>query len=1232
MLRERKEQRKSDRKRKRFRPPLVAVLATALLAVLMATPGQAASAEPVAEDLVFYDDLIGRGVTRDATAPGKLGGRWADATAWRDSWSVVLPVDVNGNGIDELFFYEGSTGTAKIHDVTKNGQLGSVFWQADNWRKTWHSIIAVDVDGDGGDELFMYDRVNGHAKIHDLNSNGTLGRQLYTAENWRSWDLVNKLDVNGNDQDELVLYSQDRFQLTIFDLTPKGKVGKRYYNSVDFFESTQIMEAVDFNGDGNEDLLLYDREGRASIWNVASDATSINRLMFQRWRKTWESITPVDTDGDGTDELFFYEPSKGYAKFHDLKASGSLGRTLSESKGIEENFSTILPIRIDPKRAKPVAYQTKHGVRPPAKPAVTAWSFDTWTDVQWGYDNGETPDDHGIKHYELAVDEKIYKTYGPDSYVQGALKHHKLRHRVTGLKPNTQYKITVTAVDHDGNRTVSAITSARTLPRQGDGQGDSGGGGNGDDGDNNGAVTKPVWGGQVAGQRPVITVTQIVNPNNAIDISWCCASDYDSASLAPGGYDVYISEEGSSANPRKLDDVVSNGGSGEVHVPNLKFNTSYTVQVVAIGINGGRSDALQRTGIEVSDVTGQAGKDADEQSGTTVADPEPKPDKPTGPTDKPGDSGPSDPELPEGDEVIAYGSCSAGTGSDRGVVVVDLVNVNSTQQKYTTKVNEREITRVIPSGGNATVRLFGKADGRYVVSVRRGATRVLSDSLNIRCLGDKQMTDAFKSLGLEDYSGFSEEDKRFATDFFNFLPESLVSKLFNGGMEIEWTGAVGVGTPSVIPIGASANRQVTLTTSLSDPATGRDFIETQAVGFDYEYTGSGGLRAGGTWANKLAKHAEKVPAFKRFLERKPRVGSLHKAFKKKLPVSVSYSRFAGTKLSYEAVVTPEMGAKIDGGTLALPDPYDPISMPTGTSVVLKGSLIEGSELRTRYKLLNVDSRKTTLNGMAFGVTRLDGHRIAVYSGPTRGVIMESFLGIGRSVRVGFGLEGEVESMNLRYAEIDLDIQAGRDAYEKFVFGGSVPSSTHGVRSASQVVTSVSLRNSIEFHVGSWIADWGGADNSATLTSSKFDDGARKIYLVGDYGDRVVEVDYRIDSAGNVDRANSRYFFVYQNVSGAGITHALESFGRKPRPIRRGHVQIEVTGTELVKIQQKAKAYMDSGDAVLPGAFIQALAESQSDPEAVARLFRVWAPGVEPMLVDLREIKPLRGAIETKRTS
>jgi hypothetical protein len=99
---------------------------------------------------------------------------------------------------DEMFFYRSSDGAYRYYEMKTNGALGTQLSGGTGYSLGWSSITAVDLDGDGNDELFFYRSTDGAYRYYNMNTNGTLGAQLSGGTGYSlGWSSITAVNLNG---------------------------------------------------------------------------------------------------------------------------------------------------------------------------------------------------------------------------------------------------------------------------------------------------------------------------------------------------------------------------------------------------------------------------------------------------------------------------------------------------------------------------------------------------------------------------------------------------------------------------------------------------------------------------------------------------------------------------------------------------------------------------------------------------------------------------------------------------------------------------------------------------------------------------------------------------------------------------------------------------------------------------------------------------------------------------
>jgi hypothetical protein len=108
---------------------------------------------------------------------------------YSEGWDSITAIDLDGNGQDEIFFYR-EDGTFGYYNIRTDGSIGSLISSGTNYSRGWDSISPVDLDGDGQDEMFFY-REDGTFRYYNIRTDGSIGSPINSGTDYSTgWDSI----------------------------------------------------------------------------------------------------------------------------------------------------------------------------------------------------------------------------------------------------------------------------------------------------------------------------------------------------------------------------------------------------------------------------------------------------------------------------------------------------------------------------------------------------------------------------------------------------------------------------------------------------------------------------------------------------------------------------------------------------------------------------------------------------------------------------------------------------------------------------------------------------------------------------------------------------------------------------------------------------------------------------------------------------------------------------------
>ncbi|PBJ82292.1 hypothetical protein CMZ84_08865 [Lysobacteraceae bacterium NML93-0399] len=266
---------------------------------------------------------------------------------------------------------------------------------------------------------------------------------------------------------------------------------------------------------------------------------------------------------------------------------------------------------------------------------------------------------------------------------------------------------------------------------------------------------------------------------------------------------------------------------------------------------------------------------------------------------------------------------------------------------------------------------------------------------------------------------------------------------------------------------------------------------------------------------------------------------------------VELGRTDGIRASYQVA----MPADADVDPLSV-NPFDPRSMPVGSTVTMNGSDYTTNEFKATFRNLATQTRVTDEGGVSTVVARTGEDTVRVTAGPTEAI--KAYNGVGVEFGIGNVMLGRNDSLagaTLRTAEFDLSSAAGQAAYNDFIANGALPGDNgDGVSDVATVESlDYSSQTQLSAKLGPVNLSLDGAKNTGNMVVTTHADGSIERNIDLQYSGNVpMNITQRWDASGN-EIADARIYSydVQVDQNNVQLLNAALSGGLEGAPVHEG---------------------------------------------------------------------------------
>ncbi|MDA7882169.1 VCBS repeat-containing protein [Akkermansiaceae bacterium] len=252
-------------------------------------------------------------------------GKWETmvipATAGKQSWMYALPMQIDGkSGLDLVVSSKGKNGSVGWLEISKDARAVSD-WKFHKLQEAgWiMSLIAVDMDRDGDDDVLISDRRGAKRGVYWLEYPGT--EAVAEGKAWK------RHDIGGHDREMKFISYGDLDQDGLNDVVALDKGSVVWFRAQQSGWSEHVIPLPEGVGGGKSTAVLdVNLDGKTDlVFSCEGAAGPLSGMRWLSWQnspfdKKWQShevagepglkydrVVPCDVDGDGDLDLLCCE-------------------------------------------------------------------------------------------------------------------------------------------------------------------------------------------------------------------------------------------------------------------------------------------------------------------------------------------------------------------------------------------------------------------------------------------------------------------------------------------------------------------------------------------------------------------------------------------------------------------------------------------------------------------------------------------------------------------------------------------------------------------------------------------------------------------------------------------------------------------------------------------------------------------------------------------------------------
>jgi len=248
----------------------------------------------------------------DGTTISGQGSVWTLGTG--STWQIVGHGDFNGDGKEDILLYDSSSGQVCIWLMNGTTIIGAGSPWTLGPGSPWHIAGVGDFNGDGKSDILLFDSSTGQVYIWLMNGTAISGQgSPWTLGAGSPWQIAGVGDFSGDGKSDILLFNSSTGGVYIWLMNGTAISGQGSPGALGALSPWQIAGVGDFDGDRKSDILLWNSStGDVYIWLMNGATISDQGSVWTLGAGSpWRIAGVGDFSGEGKSDIILRNSSTG---------------------------------------------------------------------------------------------------------------------------------------------------------------------------------------------------------------------------------------------------------------------------------------------------------------------------------------------------------------------------------------------------------------------------------------------------------------------------------------------------------------------------------------------------------------------------------------------------------------------------------------------------------------------------------------------------------------------------------------------------------------------------------------------------------------------------------------------------------------------------------------------------------------------------------------------------------